>query len=91
MQAIRTRYHGPGNVRGSRVKATAQARALTIGWDSSLNSERNHMKAAQALASAMGWQGTWVGGGLPDGSTAWVCIDPRDAFTIEPKPHQVRA
>jgi len=82
MQAIRTKYIGPGNVRGSRVKATAQAGSLTVGWDSRLNSEANHKAAAQELALRLDWPGHWVGGGLPDGSTAWGCVDERDAFTV---------
>ncbi len=32
-QAIVTRYHGPGNVKGSRVKATAQAGSTITEWD----------------------------------------------------------
>ena len=82
MQAIRTKYIGPGNVRGSRVKATAQAGSLTLGWDDALNFERSHLAAAQELALRLGWAGQWAGGCLPDGSTAWVCVDERDTFTV---------
>src|SRR4051812_45021830 len=33
MQAIQTRYLGPSNVRGSRVKAFAAAGSITLSWD----------------------------------------------------------
>ena len=64
-QAIVTKYIGPTNVRGSRVKATADAGSLTLGWDHALDSEANHHRAARALAEKYGWSGDWVGGGLP--------------------------
>jgi hypothetical protein len=67
MQAITTKYIGPTNFRGSRVKATCQARSVTIDWDDGLNSDDNHDAAAQALAHKLDWNGKWFGGGLPGG------------------------
>lgn len=67
-QAIVTKYLGPTNFRGSRVKATCDAGSITLGWDHSLNSEDNHTRAAQALADKLGWKGTMIGGGLPAGN-----------------------
>jgi len=64
-QAIVTKYIGPTNTRGSRVKATAAAGSLTLAWDDSLNSERNHTRAAQALAEKFGWGGKWYAGVPP--------------------------
>lgn len=72
-QAITTKFLGPTNVRGSRVKAEAEAGSLTLNWDHALNSEANHTKAAEALVRKLGWTseqakgyaGVWVGGGLP--------------------------
>ena len=71
-QAITTKYLGPTNSRGSRVKATCQAGSVTVSWDHALSSEQNHTAAAEALASKLGWIGDdsdWrlVGGGLPSG------------------------
>jgi len=66
-QAIETKYLGPTNFRGSRVKATTQAGNVTIGWDDSLEIDENHDKAARALASKYGWKGRLVGGGSPSG------------------------
>jgi len=71
MQAIVTKFFGPTNSRGSRVKAKCQAGSVTLGWDHALNPDGNHDAAAQALASKLGWTsdayGQLVGGGLPDG------------------------
>jgi hypothetical protein len=49
MQAIVTKYMGPTNTRGGRIKATADAGSITIGYKSELNSEDNHRAAAVAL------------------------------------------
>jgi hypothetical protein len=88
MQAIVTRYFGPGNVRGSRVKATCQAGSITLEWADNLNSNENHLAAAKAMVNKMGWHyGTWIAGGLPDGSYVWVCAAAAkwhdEAFTTE--------
>ena len=84
MQAIVTKYIGPTNVRGSRVKATAQAGSVTLGWDDSMNPDGNHKAAARALAQKYGWDGEWVSGWTPDGRSVWVCNDARmtDRFTV---------
>jgi hypothetical protein len=86
MQAIVTKYFGPGNVRGSRVKATCQAGSITLPWDDSLHRDANHLVAAKALATKMGWNyAEWHSAGLPDGSHVWVCADGRsnERFTVE--------
>jgi hypothetical protein len=74
MQAITTKYLGPTNFRGSRVKASCQAKTLIFGWQDNLNSSANHLAAAKALAAQLGWNyGRWIEAGLPDGSSVWVC------------------
>jgi hypothetical protein len=83
MQAITTKYLGPTNVRGSRVKATCHAKSIILTWDDALNASDNHTKAAQTLAEQMGWDGQWYGGGCPDGKTdAFVLVNDYQAFTI---------
>jgi len=85
MQAITTKYIGPSNIKGSRVKAQCQAGSVTLGWDDSLNSDQNHTLAAQTLARKLGWTyGTWHGGGLPNGDgCVFVCADRPDmSFTL---------
>lgn len=75
LQAIATKYFGPGNVRGSRVKATCEAGSITLHWDHKLNVDGNHIAAARALASKMGWEGAWMGGALPGSGYAFVIVD----------------
>jgi hypothetical protein len=66
-QAIETKYIGPSNVRGARIKASAQAGSVYVPYDHSLNTDDNHAKAAQALADKWGWEGDMVQGGSPSG------------------------
>lgn len=49
MQAIKTKYHGPGNVRGSRVKASCERGSLLVEWEHGLNPDQNHRRAAKLL------------------------------------------
>jgi hypothetical protein len=49
MQAIETKYHGPGNVRGSRITAQCERGKLTVEWDHSMNSDGNHRRACRML------------------------------------------
>lgn len=71
MQAIETKFIGPTNYRGARVKARCQAGSITVSWDYGLDVDGNHDKAAMALVAKLGWDsshyGPWIGGGRPDG------------------------
>lgn len=82
-QAITTKYVGPSNVRGSRVKATASAGSVTLHWDDALNSEQNHTAAAMALAKKYEWKGSYYGGGTEHGYV-FVCADTNSSasFTV---------
>ncbi len=82
MQAITTKYIGPTNVRGSRVKAIAAAGSITLAWDDSLTPNRNHLVAAKALAEKYKWVGIYFGGTIVSGETVWVCADDRDSFVM---------
>jgi hypothetical protein len=76
MQAIKTAYLGPTNVRGSRIKASCAAGSITLHYDDSLNSDRNHAKAAEALIRKLEWGGKWVCGWIEtkqDTFAVWVC------------------
>lgn len=71
MKAIVTRYLGPTNHRGSRIKATVEgARPLTIPYDS--GSGNPHRDAAEALRDRQGWSGALVEGALPNGDKVFV-------------------
>ena len=74
MQAIITKFHGPTNVRGSRVSATAEAGKITLSWDHALNSDDNHKAAAEAFARKFNWTGTYVGGHLPQANSHHMCF-----------------
>jgi hypothetical protein len=95
MQAIVTRYLGPTNYKGSRVKAMCEARprGVVVGWDYGASngtalseSEANHDRAARALIESMGWFGTWARGALPSGGFCYVCIK-RECLNGYRKPH----
>lgn len=68
-QAITTKYLGPTNHRGARVKATAQAGSVTVPWDHALGPQENHAEAAKALVAKYGWPRDvpWYGGATDDG------------------------
>lgn len=73
-QAIQTKYHGPGNVRGATISARCDAGRITLGWDHALNSHENHEAAARALMVKLGWPDDIQGGALHDGTLVWVLI-----------------
>ena len=54
-QAIRTRYFGPTNYRGSRIKASCEAGQVTVPYDQGINLSENHIAAADALLAKLGW------------------------------------
>jgi hypothetical protein len=76
-QAIRTKYHGPSNVRGSRIGATCAARQIFVHYDDGLNLEENHIAAAKELQTRLGWKFELVTGVLEDGSHAHVFHEPK--------------
>lgn len=68
LQAIQTKYLGPTNFRGSRVKAYCQAGSITIDWEHSLNPEDNHKHAVLELIKKLEWTGCgYACGWSPDG------------------------
>lgn len=74
-QAIQTRYHGPSNVKGSRITARCDAGRITVEWDHRLNPHENHEAAARALMAKLDWHGAIAGGVLHDGSKVWVFVE----------------
>lgn len=76
--AIKTKFIGPTNHRGSRVKASVMYNwgdgsrgSLTVNWDHSKNSEDNHAAAAEALAKLLEWDGEWH---IADGGDFYVWV-----------------
>lgn len=74
-QSIATKYLGPTNCRGSRIKATSSGgNSRTVPYDHSANNSDNHKIAAMALAAKMEWTGEWVGAESAKGYV-FVCVD----------------
>lgn len=74
-QAIVTKYIGPSNHRGSRVKAFADAGEFTMPWDHELGVEANHQKAMVFLCGRLNWDcRNYVQGSLP-GDTGYVFVE----------------
>jgi hypothetical protein len=63
-QAIMTKYLGPTDTSGARVKASCEAGSVIVAWDHSLNIDQNHTRAACVLARKLGWDGPMAGGAL---------------------------
>jgi len=73
-QAITTKFIGPTNTRGSRIKASAYAGTITVAYDHSLNNDENHRAAADALCVKMGWfvADALINAYLPKGGSVFV-------------------
>lgn len=56
MQAIITKFFGPTNYRGSRIKATCSGGNIMVNIDHALSSDENHRAAADALVRKLGWE-----------------------------------
>ena len=76
MQAIITKYFGPTNSRGSRIKAQCAAGSITIDYPYDLSGRACHAVAAKALLHKLNWNdptyGSLMGGQLPNGDYAFV-------------------
>ncbi len=75
-QAIVTKYLGPTNFRGSRVKATCEAGSITVPWNHGLNTGCNHAEACDALLAKLGWTGEFMGSSV---GTGFVFVYYRDS------------
>lgn len=81
MQTITTKYLGPTNTKGARIKAVASGaqQSITISYDHESN-DHGHIKAANALAAKLGWTGRMIGGDTKEGKV-FVFAD-EDGFEI---------
>lgn len=66
-QAISTRYYGPTNTKGARIKASCDAGTLWCDWLHEMSPFNNHAAAAEDLVQKLGWRGNWVAGSTRDG------------------------
>jgi hypothetical protein len=68
MKAITTRFLGPTDFRGARIRASEpDGKSITIPYDHGLNTEEHHLKAARALCKRLGWTGRLRGGATRKG------------------------
>lgn len=68
MKAIKTKYKGPTNTRGSRIIASDEdGNRITISYPYELSGEAVHRKAAQALCDKMNWPGELASGSIKNG------------------------
>lgn len=73
---ILTRYLGPTDTRGSRIKATAGGgSSVTVAWDHAADVGDNHAAAAAALAGKLWGDNCRLTGGC--------CRDGSYAFTVK--------
>ncbi len=93
MKAITTKYLGPTNYRGSRIKATAEGvKALTLPYPHEFGpGVEAHAPAAIALCRRMGWHGKLIGGGTDKGYV-FVFSDPDhyNTYEIDSGPIEIR-
>lgn len=67
MQAIKTKYVGPTNTRGSRIIASCDGGKITHNYAHNIDVEQNHIDAALALCKKLGWDGELATGYLDNG------------------------
>ena len=67
MQAITTKYLGPTNTKGRRIKASCEAGSITVYYDYEFSVSENHDSACKALLAKLEWNGTYIGGGYANG------------------------
>jgi len=75
MQTITTKYLPATNTLGNRVKASCQAKTITVECDSDREMKENHAIAATMLKEALGWNRPMVGGSTKTGMVFVFCDD----------------
>lgn len=67
MQVIQTKYIGPSDSRGSRIRAWCDFGSISIPYPHQLSGQAVYRAAADALVVKLGWQdaGPLLGGALP--------------------------
>lgn len=76
MQAIQVKYMPATNTRGTRYKAWSYSgQSVTVSMDYSKEDSQNAGRAAMELLKKLEWNGSWLGGTLPNGDYCFVCMD----------------
>lgn len=88
MQAIETKYLGPTNTKGARIKASAEAGSVTIPFEYGQAHDGDDVSdlALIALVTKLEWWGVWARGSKAAcASNVYVCISrSRDIRTPPP-------
>lgn len=72
-QAIITKYLGPTNTLGARIKATCAGGSITRAYDYALDLDAQSHTAALALCRKLGWDAARLHSGvLPNGDSVHV-------------------
>lgn len=77
MQAIETKYIGPTNTKGARIKASCEAGTITIPYphDAPFGVEGAHLVAARALCQKLEWSPEHLAcGGIPSHKSGYVFV-----------------
>ena len=88
MQAIKTKYCGPTNSRGSRIQASCDAETIYVPYDYALNSDENHRAACEKLLRVLGWTAdksshfTDMVGGEHGDDMYWVFVNERNRTNV---------
>lgn len=82
MQAIRTKYYGPSNVRGSRIQASCEGKTIYVPYNHALNSDANHRAACEELLRVMEWVFSDMVGGTHGDAMYWVFANDWNRTTI---------
>ena len=76
MKAITTKYYGPTNTHGPRMKAwDMDGNSILHHFDCLSSLEENHNDIARGLCQKMAWSGTLVSGDI-EGGKVYVFISP---------------
>jgi hypothetical protein len=71
MQIITTKYLGPTDTKGSRIKASGGGKSVTIYYDYGVTDEELHASAVAALNKKLNWSGDLIAGHTDTGMV-WV-------------------
>jgi len=83
MKTIYTKYMGPTNFKGSRIKAyDTDGNYVTIPYPHEHNHDDAHFSAVLSLCVKMDWQGVMVSGDAPHGNMVfvWERFGPNERF-----------
>jgi len=72
-QAITAKYRGPTNARGARIRISTEAfGSRLLPYEHGAACPYAHAARLYLEALDLEWDGLWIAGGLPDGSTVFV-------------------